>query len=119
MTPFCEDSLSSDEKLYLSSLSKHPGFMVLKKLMEDACTQMATKIVKVKPEDPERITKINAYQLEAFAINDFCATLIKSCGWHATNGEIEEENQKLQQTLEGSLVETGQGSIRIKPRKGE
>lgn len=120
MEPLCADRLTMDEQLYLSSLSKHPGFLVLKKLMEDACMQVSAKIVKVRPEDPERKTKIDAYQLEAFAVNAFCAALLKSCGWHAQTGETLEEAQKVQQALEGSEEDNGigLGSIKMKPRKG-
>lgn len=120
MDPLCADRLTMEEQLYLSSLSKHPGFLVLKKLMEDACSQASAKVVRVKPDDPERTAKISAYQAEAYSINSFCAAVLKSCGWHAMTGEALEEAQKIQQSLEDSedVNGIGLGSIKMKPRKG-
>lgn len=125
MDPLCYDSLSLEERIYIGSLSKHPGFIVLEKLMHDACNQMNSKVIKLKPEDADYDRKLKAFQLEAHVANDFCATLLKSIKMHTQAGELEEQynkNQELAEQLSQVPEEVsppGFGTVKIKPRKGE
>jgi biotin synthase-related radical SAM superfamily protein len=120
MDPFCYDDLSLEEKLYLSSLVRHPGFTVMKKMLENACQQATVKVIKLKRENERYKELLEAYQTEAHITNDVCATLLKSITMHAQAGDMQEKAEQLQKELELAGVsaavvkETGIGSIKTK-----
>lgn len=124
MEPFGYNELSLEEKIYIGSLSKHPGFVVLKKLMDSACDQATKLVIKLDPEDPAYDTKLKARQLVARVTNDVCATMLKSIVMHTNAGAVEEQAEELKKALEASGAEApelglGMGSIRIKSREGK
>ena len=121
MEPLCYDKLTFDERIYLGSLSKHPGFIILKKLFEDACNQAVQSVIKLSPEDPEYDRKLRARQLVARTTNDVCATLLKSIMMHSEAGELEESTKIAQEELKTETKEFGEafGSFQRKSRKEE
>ena len=64
--------LNSVERMDLGSISKHPGMAVLlDKIMRGHAQQQLHMIYDVKPEDPDRVTKLNAISATAYAMNEF------------------------------------------------
>jgi 23S rRNA maturation-related 3'-5' exoribonuclease YhaM len=54
----------------LASITKHPGMVVLlDKLIRGHAQQQLHKIYEVKPEDPDRVTKLDAISSTAYAMN--------------------------------------------------
>jgi len=122
MDPLCYESLSFDEKMSLGGLATHPGYVVLKKLMADACLQPTIALVKIKPDDVDYDRKIKANQLAAHITNDVCATLIKSIIMHTASGRLEGSEQRAQEELDKAVSEVRSqiGSMSIKKsRQGE
>ena len=119
MDPFCYDELSQDERLYLSSFAKHPGFLVLKKMMENASRQATEAVIKLNPDDKDFDTKLKNRQMTARIVNDLCATLIKSIVMHSNAAAIQEEQEEFDKKMKEAGVaipeELGLGSVRIKP----
>ena len=70
MDPFCYETLTQEQRLYLSSFAKHPGFIVLKKMMEDACRQATTAVIKLNPDDKDFDIKLKNRQMTARIVND-------------------------------------------------
>jgi hypothetical protein len=63
--------LSAVERMDLGSITKHPGMVVLlDKLIRGHAQQQLHKIYEVKPEDPDRVTKLNAISSTAYAMNE-------------------------------------------------
>lgn len=120
MDPLNYEGLNTQEKLYLGSLSKHPGYVVLRKLMDDACRQATELVIKLNPEDPQYDAKLKARQIVARTTNDVCATLIKSIVMHTEAGVVEEQISKSEEALEEVHASLGAqfGSVTIKSREG-
>ena len=114
MNPLAYDELSFDEKIFLGSLSKHPGFIVLKRLMESACKQATENLVKLNPEDERYNEKLKARQMAARITNDVCASLLKSIIMHSESAQIEEASKKAQEEIEKEVEEFGIGSFKRK-----
>ena len=97
----CRDCLTLEERVYLANLSTHPGFAVMIKLMEDACSQATKKTIALDPEDPNYDSKLKVRHLEARIMNDFAASVIASCRTHVEALEAEvEENQDVAKLVE-------------------
>jgi len=114
------EGLGLDEKLYLGSLTKHPGWLVFLKLLENACLQATTKVIKLKRDNPDYDRLVKIYQTDASLINELCAAIIKSVTMHEMSGEMLEEQRKLEEGVEAagvdrSVVSSVFGSARIKP----
>lgn len=120
MEPLSYEGLSFEDKMYLGGLEKHPGFPVLKKLMEDACLQATAKAISTDPEDPAYDTKLKARQLIARVTNDVCATLLKSIVMHSEAGKIEDQIRRIQAVAEevNGVEEPSPvfGSMRVKKK---
>lgn len=118
MDPLCYDSLSFEDKTYLRALSKHPGYVILRKLMEDACRQATEAVIKLNPESENYSNVLKSRQIVARTTNDFCATLVKSIVMHTEAAETEEKVNKEQEDLEeaGVSLDAKFGSVTIKPR---
>ena len=124
MDLFTYDGITKEDISYLSSLAKHPGYVILKKMMEDACKKSVVKIVKLKPEDPDSDRLLKIYQLESHVLNDVCSTIVKSIAKYVKTSEDEEREQELREQLQAagvgaSLVGEKFGSTVIKSRNGK
>ena len=78
MKLLCDGELTMEEKSYLARLSVDPGFVVLKKLMGDACQKATEDVIKLDPTIEDYDKKLAALHWTARSMNDFSATLIKS-----------------------------------------
>jgi hypothetical protein len=122
MNPFLYEEMSFQDKMFLGDLVKHPGFGVFRRMIDDACNQFNTRLIRLNREDPSFKDKLDAYQLEAHVANEICATLIKSIVMHTRAGELEEQVQKERDGLvpeepQASVVGSRYGSIVTKSRK--
>jgi hypothetical protein len=99
--------LKLDEKLLLDAMSRHPGFLVFKKLMESACQTATNRVISLKSTEDDFLQKLASLQSEARAMNEFSSVLIKSAAAHALGGEAELESQKeLAMIQKGLLVQS-------------
>jgi hypothetical protein len=80
MDLLCRDNLSYEEKTYLARFAMDPGYKVLIRLMEDACHQAVSEVIKLDPiiEKESYVESLKAQQQIARAMNQFSATLRKS-----------------------------------------
>ena len=119
MEPLGYSELTTAEKMYLGDLMRHPGYAVLKKLMEAASTQATENVTKLDPEDAAYDAKLKSRHLVSRVTNDVCATLIKSVVMHSEAGIVENQLQKLKEEVGDVEVNGRLGSMAVKPRKGE
>lgn len=114
--------LTLEEKLYLGSMARQPGFTVFKKLVDEAFKKAMSTIVELSPEDSEYETKLKARQLEIHVTKKICSALIKSINMHAEAAEVERRVQKLREEEE-KATEKDPALVgkfgNIKTRKGE
>lgn len=82
MQMLCRDGLSVEERMYLSNLSIHPGFLVLKKMIQEACQKANEQVISLNPVDPDFDRKLKVLVVTARAMNSFAASLIKSVQAH-------------------------------------
>ena len=78
MKLLCDGNLSLDEKTYLARLSLDPGFVVLRKLMENACEKATAEVIKLDPVTDNYDKRLAALQWTARAKNSFATDLIAS-----------------------------------------
>jgi hypothetical protein len=71
--------LSQSDRVQLVGLTTHPGFEVLKRMMEVACQAAYTKVIQC---DPTEEAKVLTLQKEARAASAFCNLLRKAINWH-------------------------------------
>lgn len=124
MDLFTYNGISKEDMQYLSGMAKHPGYIILKKLMENACQQSVVKMVKLKPEDADYDRLLKVYQTESHVINDVCSTVVKSIAKYVKVIEDDEKAQEIQEQLQlagvdASLVGERFGSAVIKSQKGK
>ena len=96
--PLLIDGLTLPEKIMLGQTSLTPGFAVLIKLMDAACTDSRMLINDANPEDPDYEQILKARQQYSRAINRFASLVLKSVKYHTQNGVLEEQ-QKEQDAL--------------------
>lgn len=94
------DSLSEYEQVALAQLKHHPGYVVLVKLMEEACTLANAEPIKLDPDDDKYDDKLKNRTLYARSINDFCSSVLKSVEIH-----IETIRQKTADDQEEARIE--------------
>jgi len=80
-------NLKPQEREALASMTYMPGFHILVKLMEEACSMAVADVIKVSPKDPKYDEMLKALQLEARAMSEFSDNLLKSMGWHVRMAE--------------------------------
>jgi hypothetical protein len=113
----CRDSLTKEERVLLNHLSMHPGFFVMKKLIDEACRLATAEVVKLDPGDPQYIQKVTAAQLTARATNDFAASLILAIRAHVT-ALATEESQKTEPEDESRLLSLLKNVSNKNPQEG-
>ena len=121
MDPLTYSGITTEQKMYLGALTKHPGWVVYRKLIDDCCEQYNRRVIKLNREEPEYLRKLEAFQNEAHVANEFAATLIKSVIMHSQAGELEDQLNKLQEKVDEANPEFGTqfGSIRRNTREGK
>ena len=85
------DNLTMEERLYLGQMTMMPGWLILKKMIEEECLGAAKDIAKLDPEN-EKYTEILArLALGSRAINEFAVDIIKSTECQVKTGEYQNE----------------------------
>jgi hypothetical protein len=80
-------NLKPQEQEALAHMTYVPGFPILVRLMEEACSQAVAEVIKVNPADPKYNEMLKSTQLEARAMSEFSNALIKSMGYHVRVAE--------------------------------
>ena len=92
--PLLMDGLSNIEKANLAQMALMPGFVVLQKLMESACSESRIAINDVNPEDPGYDQVLRARQQFSRAVNKFSVLVLRSIKWHTDSVALEESQQE-------------------------
>lgn len=118
MEPLMYAGLNPQKRLYLRAIIEHPGFAVVRELLEDACRQATQAVIKLNPEDENYDTLVKARQMTARLTNELAGMLIKSMIMHAETSKMETA-AKTEETVEAkpTLVGSKYGSFVINPRK--
>ena len=74
----------------LTSMTYTPGWAVLKHLMEHQVSIATVAMLEIKPDDADRDKKLSTAQSVAYAMNTFCAELMKDIQYQV-NIEMQEE----------------------------
>jgi hypothetical protein len=94
--PLLMDELSVAEKIVLGQLTHQPGFTVLQKLFDAACTRATADIVKLDPEEEgyDRVLAVRSQR--ARTMNEFANSIRKSVLFHTQTviTEAQEDDQQ-------------------------
>ena len=81
-TPLLMESLTIPERVMLGQMTSVGGFKVLVKLFDAACSRATADVVKLDPESSDFERVLAERQRRARAINEFCASVMKSIDYH-------------------------------------
>lgn len=87
--PLLYDELTMQEKVMLASIVAHPGWVVVVKLMDAACTDATKQVIKLNPTTPGYDKSLKTLHQMAQAINRFSAQLLTSIDFHTQRGEAQ------------------------------
>jgi len=92
--PLLMDELNAAEKVALANMSLHPGFQVLIKMFEAACTTATHDVIKLDPlvQDYER--KLAYLQQAARTVNKYTELIRKSVIYHSEMAKYEPLDQE-------------------------
>lgn len=82
------------ERVALSNMTLHPGWKVLRKMMDEMCDAATAEVIKVSPKLPNYRELLVDLQLVARATNDAFNSLVRSCEAHcqaAGQDRVEQE----------------------------
>ena len=98
--------LSPTERVDLGSITKHPGLSVLvDKIIAGHAQQQLEMIHTVEPDDPERVTKLDAISATAYAMK-LTHELVKreiELNW---KNLLEEEERRVREAAENETEKT-------------
>ena len=86
-TPLLCDDLQLVEKVTLGSLVSQPGYAVLVKMLDAACSQATKDVIKLDPTEKGYTQKLIALQGRARHMNEFSSLVLKSITWHVEDGK--------------------------------
>jgi len=81
-TPLLMESLTVPERVMLGQMTSVGGYKVLVKLFDAACSRATADVVKLDPESADFERVLAERQRRARAINEFCASVLKSIDYH-------------------------------------
>lgn len=87
-TPLLCDDLQLVEKVTLASLVSQPGYAVLVKIMDAACTRATEDVIKLDPTEKGYTQKLIALQSRARHMNEFSSLVLKSIKWQVEDGKV-------------------------------
>lgn len=118
MDPLMYGGLNPQKRLYLKAIVEHPGFAVVRELLEDACQQATRNVIKLNPEESGYETLLKARQMTARITNELAGMLIKSIIMHSETAKMEQTAQT-EAVVEEKPTPVGSkyGSFVINPRK--
>lgn len=106
-----QTELAPLDRQQLTSLLYHPGFTVLKHLMEQRVSAATVEMLGVAPDDPDREKKIATLQAVAYAQNAFCADLIKDVQYQVmldtTPDGVEPEEDEHEKLIRKAMMQAG------------
>ena len=75
-------SLPYDERILLAQLTNHPGWVVLVKVMAEACRNATEEAIKVDPASERYLEVLSAKQTTARAMSKFSNEVLQSVREH-------------------------------------
>ena len=88
------DELGPLDRAHLAALTMQPGWPIIVKMFEQACSIATTRVIQLSPEDANYNQKLANAQINARATHDFCASVLKSIAAHCTAVGEEREAEK-------------------------
>jgi hypothetical protein len=85
------DNLTTEERLYLGQMTMMPGWLVLKKMIEEECLGVTGDIAKLEPENEKYSEILERLALGSRYVNSFAVNLIKSVECQVKTGEYQNE----------------------------
>jgi len=92
--PLLSEKLTLGEQLALGSLSAHPGYIVLEKMIRAAVDEANTKVVMVSPDNPNYNRVLAAVQQEARATNTFARRVLRSINSHGKQAAFKSKTEE-------------------------
>lgn len=104
--PLLSDQLSETQRLNLTALKHHPGFVVLELILMEACKKATEEVIKLDPMEEAYERKLKALQSRARERNEFCLLVLASIDFQerAMLQEAEEAKAGPQQNRIASLI---------------
>jgi hypothetical protein len=92
------ENLTFEERLSLAQLVNQPGWMILVRIIAEACREATEKVIKLDPGTERYDQKLIGLQTTARAINKFSAEVLDSVKLHQRNA-VQEAQQRENPTL--------------------
>jgi len=103
--------LTAGDRQALTTMTYHPGFTVLRRLMEVRVQFATVQMLEVAPDDSDREKKISALQAQAYARNAFCEELMRDIQYQVqaelSEDETEPEEDENLKRLRTALTSAG------------
>lgn len=99
--PLLADELTDIQKISLSNLRQHPGYLVLEEMFKAACNRAIEEVIKLDPTDERYEQKLKAFQLKARERNEFCSLVIRSIDWQARSVQADKNETEINPILKG------------------
>lgn len=98
--PLLYDELTTPDRVSLANLVLQPGWSILIRMMESACTVSTQKVIKLDPEIADYDRKLAALQQMARSTNAFSARLLSSVDFHTQRGIAEQQEADAKSELD-------------------
>lgn len=94
--PLLREELTLLERAQLQQIVMLPGFKVLIKIANAACTRFNNRVVKLDPEASDFDEKVGKRQLKAWVASKICTMIFKAVDWHTEQvAATEKENEEV------------------------
>lgn len=88
--PLLFDTLSQPERAALATLSHHPGYDVLVRMMQESCKRITERLAKLDPLAQDYSEKLPLLHLQCRTVNEFCSSVLKSVEFQARIAVIQQ-----------------------------
>ena len=90
------EKLNTEETILLAQLTTMPGWVILVRLMAEACRDATETVIKLDPQAERYQEKLTALQTTARAMHKFSADVLDSVKVHQRNA-VRESNQEAEE----------------------
>lgn len=90
------------ERASLLNMTLHPGYKVLRHMMDQLCELYTADVIKLDPVNTDKYEdKLQKLAMIARVASDVCASLVKSIETHEAQGALERARDAVADTLVG------------------
>jgi hypothetical protein len=109
--PLLSDQLSETQRLNLTALKHHPGFVVLEQMLMEACRIATEEVIKLDPNEEGYERKLKALQSKARERNEFSLLVLASIDFQERLALQEAEEVKAE-PQQNRIVSTINGRVK-------